>query len=52
MQVLESKWSNYVYHDWQGGTLFGKLLEVLVFNIVADTWFYWTHRLFHTFEWM
>lgn len=50
--LLEGHWSGYIYHGWAKGTLPGKLFEVLIFNIVADTWFYFVHRLFHTFEWL
>jgi len=28
------------------------LVELVVFNVVADTWFYFVHRLFHQVEWL
>lgn len=28
------------------------LVEVVVFNLVADTWFYFVHRMFHEIEWL
>ena len=39
--LLEGHWGGHIYHGWAKGTLLGKLFEVLIFNIVADTWFYW-----------
>jgi sterol desaturase/sphingolipid hydroxylase (fatty acid hydroxylase superfamily) len=39
-----------VYHTED--SLLKTLIEVLLFNMVADTWFYWVHRGFHEIAWL
>jgi len=47
--ALEGTYGN-VYHTESS---FSKtLVELLLFNIVADTWFYWVHRMFHEVAWL
>lgn len=40
-----------VYHTTESSWL-KNLLQVLLFNMVADTWFYWVHRTFHELAWL
>lgn len=39
-----------VYHG--PTTLTSTLMQVVIFNFLADSWFYWTHRMFHEIEWL
>lgn len=39
-----------VYHG--SSTVWQTVVQVVVFNFFADTWFYWTHRMFHAVEWL
>jgi len=50
--LLEGKWG-HIYHNEAGLPSIPSILyEVVLFNIIADAWFYWSHRLFHEVEWL
>lgn len=39
-----------VYHT--ESSFLATLMQVFLFNVVADTWFYWVHRMFHEVSWL
>jgi sterol desaturase/sphingolipid hydroxylase (fatty acid hydroxylase superfamily) len=40
-----------IYTDWQNMPLWWLPLSLFLFLFAHDTWFYWTHRLFHSPAW-